>query len=272
VTVRESGRVGGAALAWCVVALAATNAPAADDGSHGPMVTDRPTEGASPLLVAPGHMQLEGGYRLTDVPDAGASRQRHLAPDLLLRFGVDERLELRTYLPGWVHETGVEGTTGFSDISVGAKLHLAPERGLRPQSALIVEASLPVGAQAVTADYPVPKVLFLASHQLSDTWSVTWNLGPSLNRARVEGRREEALDWNYAVAASAALPGGVTLFAELFGADVDPDLGPRRRNAQAGATWLLGDRFQLDARAGAGLTDEEPDWFIGLGVSLRLPN
>lgn len=270
---RSNTGVARAAGAAATLALLAT-APAggADEPAPGPMVTDRPTEGASPLLVAPGHLQLESGYRLSDVPDAGTSRQSHLAPDLLLRFGVDERIELRTYLPGWVHESGVEGGTGFSDVSVGAKLRLARERGLRPQSALLVEAALPVGADALTAGYPVPRLLFLASHQLSERWSITWNLGPSLNRRRVDGRREEALDWNYAVAASAALSGGVTLFAEVFGADVDADLGRDRRQAQAGATWLVGDRFQLDARAGAGLTRDEADWFVGFGLALRFPD
>jgi len=262
----------GVASAATLVLLAAATTGRADDAAPGPMVTDRPTEGASPLLVAPGRVQLESGYKLSEVPDDGASRQSHLAPDLLLRVGIDERIELRAFVPGWLHESGVEGRTGFSDVSVGAKLHLAPERGLRPQSALLLEAVLPVGADALTAGYAVPKLLFLASHQLSERWSITWNLGPSLNRTRVDGHREEALDWNYAVAASAALPGGLTLFAELFGADVDRDLGRNRRLAQAGATWLIGDRFQLDARAGAGLTRGEPDWFVGFGVALRLPD
>lgn len=248
------------------ICAAPTYAADTDD----PIVTDRPTDAASPVLVAPGRWQFESGYKVTELESGGATTYSHLAPDLLIRTGVSGRVELRAYVPGWVRETGEGDTSGFSDITIGTKVHLADESGLRPQSAILIEAAVPTGSDELTADYVVPKALFLGSHTLNSTWSVTYNVGPSFVASRINGERDERVEWNYAIGAAAALPSGVTLFAELFGAAVDESGFDDRRSAQIGATWLLNNRLQLDARAGGGLIDSEPDWFVGLGVSLRL--
>ncbi len=256
------------AFALMPAALLAHGAMAQDD--WGPIGTDRPTDAASPLLVHPGAFQLESGYKVTELDAPGGTEYSHLAPDLLMRYGVSERVEVRAYVPGWVEETG-GGASGFSDVSVGAKIHLADEEGLRPQSALIIEASVPWGSDDVTADETIPKVLFLGSHTLNDVWSVTYNVGPSFVTSRINGQREEYVDWNYAVGAAASVGNGLALFAEVFGAAVDDNGGEDRQNLQVGATWLLTDQLQVDARVGRGLVSNEPDWFAGFGVSLRLP-
>lgn len=228
-------------------------------------MTDRPTDAASPLLVAPGRFQFESGYKLTDLSGGGSSTLSHLAPDLLIRNGLSETVELRAFIPGWVQETGDGNASGFSDISIGAKMHLADESGWRPESAVLIEASLPTGSSDITADDPIPKALFLGSHTLNDAWSVTYNAGASF----ITGD-DDRIEWNYAIGAATALPSGVTVFAEIFGAEVSESGFDDRRSIQAGATWLLNNRLQLDARAGGGLIDSDPDWFLGFGVSLLL--
>jgi hypothetical protein len=256
-----------ASVALAVTCAAPLFTNAADE--YSPIVTDRPTDAASPLLVAPGRFQIESGYKVTESDSGTRSTYRHLAPDLLLRAGITERLELRAFAPGWAWESGAGNTSGFSDISLGAKIHLAEENGLRPQSALLVEATLPTGSDELTADYTIPKVLFLGSHTLSDRWSLTYNAGPSFVTSKVNGAREERVEWNYALGTAVALDHGLTVFAEIFGAAIDDNRADDRRSLQAGATWLLSNRLQLDARAGSGLISSEPDWFVGFGVSLR---
>jgi hypothetical protein len=39
----------------------------------------------------------------------------------------------------------------------------------------------------------------------------------------------------------------------------------------AGATYLMTPNLQMDAHGGVGLTDTAPDYFLGVGISVRLP-
>ena len=253
-----------------VAASLFTAAAAFADENNGPIITDRPTDGTGPLVLAPGRLQLESGYRVAETDRRGGSAYSHLAPDLLIRKGLSERLELRAYVPGWVQETGNGSASGFSDITIGTKIHLADEDGLRPQSGVLIEAALPTGSNDVTADYVIPKALFLGTHTLNNVWSVTYNLGPSFITKRIDGNRDERIEWNYAIGAAGALEGGVTVFAEVFGAAVDDGRFNDRRSLQVGATWLRNNRLQFDARIGGGLIDSDPDWFLGFGVSVFL--
>jgi len=57
-------------------------------------------------------------------------------------------------------------------------------------------------------------------------------------------------------------------FAELYGYVNEEDTPDHRFDA--GLTYLVAERFQLDFSAGLGLNEKAPDWFISAGMSLRL--
>lgn len=60
-------------------------------------------------------------------------------------------------------------------------------------------------------------------------------------------------------------------FAELYGRfELDADSFDQH-SVQAGATVLLANNFQLDARAGASLMNDVPTWLTGFGLGWRLP-
>jgi hypothetical protein len=236
----------------------------------GAMVTDRPTEGASPLVIPKQRWQIESGYKVTEIDTGAGSAYGHFAPDLLLRYGASERVELRAYTSGWNFETGAGDASGFGDLNLGAKIELGKEDGWRPQTGLLIDATLPTGGDDFSSDYVTPRILFLGSHTLSGTWSITYNVGPTFVSSKADGSREDSVDLGYAIGAAAALDDGLGVFVELFGAAVEE--GDNRSSVQTGITWMSGNRFQLDARVGTGLVSNEPDWFLGVGVSLRLPD
>ena len=64
---------------------------------------------------------------------------------------------------------------------------LGQERGRRPQLGLLVDVSLPAGDSDFTNDYVIPKVLFLASHTLSERLALTYNAGASLVTSKYDG-------------------------------------------------------------------------------------
>jgi len=251
-------------------AVASEDAPPTPDE---PLVTDRPTDSASPELVPPRTLQVEVGYRFTRLDDEAGRTDDHKFPDLLARFGISERVEARLTAAGWTFRDQTSGSqNGFNDVSLGAKIALAEERGARPQMALLADVSLPVGGVEFTDDYVIPKVLLLAAHRLSDRFALVYNLGPSFVTAKKEGTTRTDVTLNYAMALGAGASGRVTLFGELYGAFAFGAARRDRHSFQAGATILLARTFQIDVRAGVGIVDNEPDWLAGAGLAFRLPH
>ena len=254
--------------------LPAQTGEESDGPEVGPIVTDRPTDSASPLTVPRHALQLEAGYKFSRFE---GDRERdqvdtQVFPDLLLRHGFTPESEMRLVAAGWNAQDSASGKTdGFSDISLGAKFGLADEQGMRPQMGLLVDVSVPVGQDGFTNDYVIPKVLFLASNTLSDKLALTYNLGPSVVTSKENGEKRTDWDLNYAAALSLATGGPVTLFGELYGALLTGSGRDDRHNFQFGGTMLLSNRLQIDLRGGVGLVDQEPDWLVGAGIAYRLP-
>jgi hypothetical protein len=239
----------------------------------GPLVTDRPTDSASPELVPRRTFQLELGYKFTrlDAPSGRTDTQE--APDLLARVGISERIEARLTATGWSFknlETGQED--GFNDVSLGVKIALADERGKRPQMALLADVSLPAGQAGFTDDYVIPKVLLLANHTLGGRVALTWNLGPSFVTRKKNDVTQTDVTLNYAVALSGGVGGPFSLFGEVFGRlDFGQGL-PDSHTIQVGTTVLLGRLWQVDVRGGIGMVDNVPDWLAGAGLAFRVPH
>ena len=236
-------------------------------------MTDRPTDRAAPVLVPRRAFQLELGYRWCRFDDVSGRIDSHLLPDLLARYGISRQVEVRLVAAGWSLQTGdAAAPDGFNDVSLGAKFALAEARGRRPQMALLVDLSLPVGHSELTNDHVIPKVLFLGANTLTNRLGLTYNVGPSLVTSTIDCESETNVDLNYAVALSGATGGPASVFAELYGAFVSGPGREHRHTVQAGTTILLSPLFQIDFRVGAGLSDEEPDWFVGAGLAFRVPH
>ena len=59
------------------------------------METDRPDFSEGTQTVSPGHFQLEAGYLFVFDDENEAQRKQHTIPQILLRAGIIEDLELR---------------------------------------------------------------------------------------------------------------------------------------------------------------------------------
>ena len=244
-----------------------------DTPPPGPIVTDRPTHSASPVLVPPRTFQLEAGYKFARSDDGPDSIDAQVLPDLLARYGITQAVEARLVAAGWTITRGGDGkTTGFSDISLGAKIALADESGGRPQMALLVGVSLPVGHSDITSAYVIPEILFLGANSLSDRLGLTYNVGPSFVTEKSNGGSDTNIDLKYAAALSGSVGGVFSLFGEIYGVLA---FGTNRLNShgfQAGTTVLLSPLFQIDIRAGIGQSENENGWLVGAGLAFRVPH
>lgn len=233
----------------CLLALAAPLA--AQD-----LVTDRPDQTESALTVPRGLFQFEAGV----IAEAGDQRTIGAA---LLRIGLHPRIEARIGFDGW---RDVGPADGAGDVTLGAKLALtAPDA---PWTlALIGTGSLGTGAAGLAADGIDPEVRVALARPLGERLSLGLN-GGVFWTALGATTRADAL---YTAVVGASAAPGVGLFVESYGTLPVSDGGAATHLVDAGVTVLLTPTVQLDGSAGLGLSDTAPDWFVGFGVSLRVP-
>ena len=238
-----------------------------------PLEADRPDFTESPSTVGLGRLQIEGGWTYLHDRSAGIDANLHSLPELLLRYGVTERIEFRLSWLGYLNyrdrdiQTGeIYSFDGSSDLWIGCKLQITDESGWQPRSALIASVKAPIGVSEWT------------SHG-SDTilnYNYGWGITDKLSLAGSTGTWWTQFEGDhYAVMHQSAVVGlGITerlgCYLEWFGLffhgtdDVRPD-----HYLDGGFTYLVTEDFQLDWRLGVGLNESADDLFTGIGFAVR---
>ena len=242
------------------------------------LVTDRPDQTESASVVPRGWGQIELGWTFGHDDEAGVDVETVEGPDTLLRLGVHERIELRVGWDGHVRQRvdsdgGRSTFDGLGDMSLGAKILLAEGTASRPQVALLLESTVPVGDEEVTSDSYDPSFRFNFDHDLSDRTGLGINLGAQWQETLGPSGREEAGSFLYTAALGHSLTDRWGTFVEIYGSESfsGPDL-PGEISLDGGVTWLLRPYLQFDLAGGIGLSESAEDWFVGLGVSYRWPD
>lgn len=239
------------------------------------LITDRPDQTESAVTVPPGSVQVEVGWTHTADTAEGAELELNEVGGTLVRIGLASRLEVRLgwggYLDGTLRLAGESfDFEGGGDGEVGVKYVLKEATETGPQIALLVGSTVPIGDDAVTSDAYDPSFRFLFDQDLSDRVALGYNIGIEW---ATEGE-EHVTNAIYTLALGFALTERWGAFVEIFGevplSDGDLDLDGAA-SLDGGFTYLLRNNLQLDLAGGIGLNDQAPDWFVGLGVSFRLP-
>jgi hypothetical protein len=235
-----------------------------------PIDTDRPDQTESSALVPARHVQLEFGLAYTE--DAPGDEVLE-APALLVRYGVIDRLELRFGLPALTTQFASGAETDFSDPELGAKIALWQERGWRPEAALLVGTTLPLGSNDLSSHRFDPAFRFSFGHTLPRGFSLGYNLGAAWETV-ADGNgagRDTLARFEYTAALGYDFTDRWGGFVELFGDAPLGDSGGSAHSLDGGLTYLLRENLQLDLAAGLGLDSEAPDWFVTAGLSVRFP-
>ena len=140
------------------------------------LVTDRPDQTESSVVVPPGYVQIETGWSLSRNQEGGIRTNTHAFPGTLFRIGALDRMELRLDYGGalWEQTRGAGQSNNFSgsgDMGVGAKLYFWEEQGWVPEAALLAGVSLPVGKEQFSSGRADPSFRLSLSHTLSDRLS-----------------------------------------------------------------------------------------------------
>jgi hypothetical protein len=242
------------------------------------LVTDRPDQTESAVVVPEDTFQIELGATFSREETAAVRLDALEVPGTLLRWGVSPRWELRLAWPGWIETEsrfagGASGReSGLGDPEIGTKISLlSAAAGGAFDLALLAHVSLPVGDELLGSPRADPSIRLNGAHDLAEGVGIGWNVGYETHSFE-DARGEHTLGrFLYTVAAGFDLSPRLALFVELFGDLPGSDVDPAAHSFDAGITWLVTPRVQLDLSGGVGLDGPAPDWFVGTGVSLRVP-
>jgi hypothetical protein len=260
--------------------------PERERGSEERIETDRDSFTPTTRTAGKNRLIVESAYTFEDHRRA---KETHSFPELLLRYGLTERLELRL---GWNYEVGGEGSTvspsgGEGDdfsgpraaggpdgtdaaslsrehrLSYGLKTLLTEQDAWVPQSSAILQGSTPTGGEATAT-------------QLTATYVVGWELenGWDLDAAIRYATSSEEGDrfgvWAPSVVLRVPVGERVNVHAEYFGLfsrDKAEDFV--RHFFSPGVHYLITPDFEVGVRVGWGLNDQSSRFFTNVGLGLR---
>lgn len=220
-----------------------------------PLVTDRPDFTESPVTVPAQALQVEAGFTY-----AGQAADLATIGEVLTRYGLRDRLELRVGLPSFATRDDAANSRGLTDLSVGFKYQMGPLAS-GWDVAILGGLSLPTGDDAFTSDSADPSAILVAGRSLTDRMGIAGQV-----RGILEGPDNDAI-LESTVVMGVSLAQDLNGFLELaarFQDGVDTGL-----QLHTGVTSLIRPGFQLDLHTGIGLSGPTPDWFIGAGFAFR---
>jgi hypothetical protein len=240
-----------------------------------PIKTDRPTFTPSSSPVGKNIIQLETGYTFTHNRVQGVTVDSHTYPEASLRFGI-----LADWLEGRIGQnfasTNTAGPasstshTGAADLLLGVKLGLAKQQECLPETAVILQMSVPTGSPFLTGKEVLPGIIAIFG------WDVIKNRLSASGSLSANRALDGAHHFYTLLAESLVLDWSLTkrldVFAECYALTpsgaIDSATGPQPF-FDTGLTFKVTPNLQLDGRAGLGLNHHADQFFAGLGLSVR---
>ena len=232
-----------------------------------PINPDRPSSTTSPAIVAPGHIQLETGFLYTR---KGTLKLQEFGDGTTIRIPTNKDFEFRVSVGNYAiaADSGVR-LVGFEDSGLGFKVMLAHGSDKfswrKPRVAINANVTFPSGANAFRENALQPQALLLAEWDfLSDT-NLTLNGG--LASRSQNGQRFTQFVWTSTMVHQ--FGARTSAYVEAFGIAPASPHGPGSNYLDMGASYLINNDTMADVRIGQGINGVSPDYFLGVGLSLR---
>lgn len=230
--------------------------------------TDRPDLTESSRAVPARSLQIETGFLMDVINPKSADAYKttlYSFPTPLIRWGLFKGIELRLF--NTLISSNVEDPTipvderksfGIGNLSIGTKIDLLKEKGIRPEMALIAHINLPTGSHEVSPD----QVIFNISMSLSNTLSHKFSLG--YNLGWFNGGNNDNGNGYYTLALGYGISPKFGVYIEGYG--FFPNLNSATISIDGGFTYLLKPHMQFDISGGKGITFDT--YFISFGFSV----
>ncbi|MGH7619690.1 MAG: transporter, partial [Gemmatimonadaceae bacterium] len=222
----------------------------------------------TPTALPPRGIQLEAGVTDDQVPGS-----RYVsAGETLLRVGVAPHTEIRLFGNSYATRTvaSAPAASGMEDPKIGAKVNLRSVadsvHSSLPNVAVLAAATLPIGARGFGATHSQPELKLAANWTTPSPFSAYMNVGYGQT---YDGTRWGSHAWSSLALWYAATP-RVSLFGEGLAVGRLRGGATAGNDLDAGITFLINDRCQIDLRAGHGVGSEtSQERFVGLGLAKR---
>jgi hypothetical protein len=252
------------ALILCVIKLAAQG------DSLSQLTSDRTLQTETPDLLPQGFFQVETGFGYIDRNETEAETNRVKIASTTLRFGVFSHFEVR--VASGMESVAVRdkeldidsGYRGMDPLSAGFKVFVAHEKGIRPQMAILGNITFRhVGHEYLrpTFSYPLGKII--CRHTLTKRLSVGYNAGFTWNGETADGF------FIYSAYTGYDITKRLWSFAEVYGT-FDAGNLPNHLG-DVGLAYTLRNNLRMDLLAGLGFDRDIQKYWIGTGISWRIP-
>jgi hypothetical protein len=237
-----------------------------------PLETDRDSFTPATSVVGPDRTLVETSYSFLD---NRRTSETHSFPELLVRVGLSDRVELRL---GWNYEVGGGGAVsgadgGFTEESrgnvseaevlFGLKTTVTEQRGWLPASAVILQGYTPTAGPENNTDIVVGTVV---------GWRLPGEcqLDASLRYGTENTDGDHFNQWAPSVVFKVPVRERWNVHAEYFGIfsqNLAEDTTPQYFSP--GVHYLLSPDCEIGVRVGWGLSDDAAAFFSNVGLGLR---
>jgi hypothetical protein len=245
-----------------------------EEAKEEPLESDRPGFTNSTSTVGFRRLEIESGYKYTQAVGGDTAHNMHDLPELLVRYGLAERLEMRVAWDAGLifdqftdrHSGRVINESGSTDMEFGLKYALTKQDKWLPQSAIITSVTAPVGTASHSSEQTDVNVSYQYGWELND--KISLNCGTGILNTADSG--DHYLQFSQAVSIDYSITEKLHVFNEWAGFFCHDFSDNRPQHYyDAGLTYLVTPNFQLDWSAGVGLSDAADGFFTGCGFSIR---
>lgn len=229
-----------------------------------PIALDRPDQTESPMIVPKGYIQIESGVNFENTKK---EIKTNTLPTILWKYGITPNLEFRLITErteiSQMNFGDVSNKKGVNPITVGFKVNVFEEKGLLPETSLIMHyGTKKWGNKGLQTEKSTPSFRFLMQHTLSEKFSLSYNAG-----AEWDGNNPNNGSAIYTLTTGYAASPKIGFYLELYG--FLPGKDQSEHNVDGGMTWLINNDLMADISTGLGLNNRAPNSFIALGLSWR---
>lgn len=239
---------------------------------EGTIETDRPDFTAADTLVPKGWAQLESGYQFTYTKSGERVKNQYSAPQLNLRLGLSEWVELRTLWSGFQTTAERNEATGVRlvdstlfNLQTGFKWKISDEDGLIPQSAFITTLFLPTAGHP-GEDKVSPMIDYIYGWQLVDKLRLCGSTGMIF----ADHGDVHKTEFYQSLVCEQTWAEKFSTYFEWYATQTDSYYRlASGHNMDGGFTWRPWKNIQFDWRAGFPVGSADDTFFTNVGFSAR---
>lgn len=224
--------------------------------------TDRPDKTESAELTPTHYLQAEFGL---GAEMFGKGNYNIAHPDLLLKYGLTKKFELRLGNAFITDHSETPSQTkkisGLETVRIGFRTSLCEEKKIVPKTSLLVHAGIPfLASKNYKAQHLAPSFLLAMKNSLKKSVELSYNLGAEWNGFT------SIPAWLYSLSSGYDVGKHWEVFIEVFGSVMKNEMA--ENSIDAGFGYYVSRDIKLDASAGIGIAKAASDFF-GVGFSLR---